>query len=301
MLMNAESKPAITDKFGYPASKLHKNQEISGTGLNFFRKGTERPKLGNVSTRASHDGFLLGVSLEGGHSRRIFHEHHSTFHPFERNSFYLRSLAEDYRADLHGAFDFLLLEISNDFLAKLADEHGGGSPPQLECAAGASDPVLANLMRAVQPALARSSEASILFLDQLGIAIGTHLMERHCKSRHRPKAPERRLLSTSQLNRAKEMLRNHIDGTVLVADVAVACGLSRGYFIRAFREATGHTPHRWMLEERVERARALLIESELALADVALICGFADQSHFTRIFARLIGVPPGNYRRAARI
>jgi AraC family transcriptional regulator len=301
MLMKVENKPAVAiDRFGCPASKLHKNQELAATGLKFFRKGTDRPEMSNVATRASDDGFLLGVSLEGGHSRRIFHEHHSTLHHFERNSFYLRDLSEDYRADMHGAFDFLLLEISTDFLGKLADEQGGHQP-HLNSAAGASDPVLADMLRAVRPALARTSEASTLFLDQLGIAIGTHLIERHCDGRPEAKPARRLLLSPSQLNRAKEMLRNHLDGAISIAEVATACGLSRGYFIRAFREATGQTPHRWMLEKRVERARGLLLESELALADVALVCGFADQSHFTRIFARLIGVPPGNYRRTARV
>ncbi|MDB5653325.1 MAG: Transcriptional regulator, AraC family [Tardiphaga sp.] len=302
MLMKVETKPAAAiDRFGCPSSKLHKNQELSGTGLKFFRKGTDRPEMGNVSTAASDDGFLLGVSLEGGHQRRIFHQHHSTLHPFERDSYYLRSLSEDYRADMYGAFDFLLLEISDGFLSKLADEHRGGWQPHLRSAAGASDPVLADLMRAVRPALAKTSEASTIFLDQLGIAIGTHLIERHCDGRPRAEPPRRLLLSPSQLNRAKEMLRNHLDGAISIAEVATACGLSRGYFIRAFREATGQTPHRWMLEKRVERARGLLTESELALADVALVCGFADQSHFTRIFSRLIGVPPGNYRRTARI
>ncbi len=302
MLMKVENKPAVAiDKFGCPAAKLHKNQELTATGLKFFRKGTNRPELGNVTTRASHDGFLLGVSLEGGHSRRIFHEHHSTYHHFERDSFYLRDLSIDYRADMHGAFDFLLLEISNEFLSKLAEEHGGGRQPQLNSAAGASDPVLADIMRAVRPALAKTCEASTVFLDQLGVAIGTHLIEHHSDRGHLVKTPQRLLLSPLQLNRAKAMLRNHLDGAISIAEVAKACGLSRGYFIRAFREATGQTPHRWMLQNRVERARGLLIESELGLADVALVCGFADQSHFTRIFARLMGVPPGNYRRIARI
>jgi len=302
MLMKVEANAAkAIDKFGCPAGKLSKNQELSATGLKFFRKGTDRPELGHVETRASHDGFLLGVSLHGGHSRRIFHEHHSTLHHFERGSFYLRDLAQDYSADMHGAFDFLLLEISNDFLDKIADEHIGGLRPQLDTRAGASDPVLADMMRAVRPALEKTSEASTIFLDQLGIAIGTHLVERHSDIRHLVKPPKRLLLSPSQLNRAKEMLRNHLHGAISIAEVATACGLSRGYFIRAFREATGETPHRWVLQRRVERARGLLTESELALADVALVCGFADQSHFTRIFARLIGVPPGNYRRTARI
>jgi AraC-like DNA-binding protein len=85
-----------------------------------------------------------------------------------------------------------------------------------------------------------------------------------------------------------------------IADVANARGLSRGYFIRAFNETTGQTPHRWILSQRAERAREWLLGSELILVDVALSGGFSDQSHFTRIFSRMTGMLPGGWRRVAR-
>jgi AraC-like DNA-binding protein len=61
------------------------------------------------------------------------------------------------------------------------------------------------------------------------------------------------------------------------------CGPSRGYFIRGFKKTTGKAPHQWILSQRVERARGLLMKTDMSLADVALACGFADQSHFTRV------------------
>ncbi|MEF3129654.1 AraC family transcriptional regulator [Rhizobium leguminosarum] len=67
--------------------------------------------------------------------------------------------------------------------------------------------------------------------------------------------------------------------------------------IRAFRETTGMTPYQWVLRERIDRARNLLRTSKTPLAEVAIACGFADQSHFTRVFAGIVGTTPGNWRR----
>ncbi|MBN8927072.1 MAG: helix-turn-helix transcriptional regulator [Rhodospirillales bacterium] len=81
-----------------------------------------------------------------------------------------------------------------------------------------------------------------------------------------------------------------------VAAAATRCRLSRSHFIRAFRVTFGRTPHQWLLACRVQRAKALLL-GPLPIADIALELGFADQSHFTRVFTRHAGVPPGLWRR----
>ncbi|MBN8906260.1 MAG: helix-turn-helix transcriptional regulator, partial [Rhodospirillales bacterium] len=84
--------------------------------------------------------------------------------------------------------------------------------------------------------------------------------------------------------------------TLSVAAAAERCKLSRGYFIKAFRVTFGQTPYRWLLEYRVAAAKALL-RGPMPIATIALELGFADQSHFTRVFARIAGTPPGLWRR----
>ena len=68
-------------------------------------------------------------------------------------------------------------------------------------------------------------------------------------------------------------------------------------FSRAFRQSTGVSPHQWLLKRRADQTKSLLRDRTLPLSDVALSCGFADQSHFTRVFARLAGISPGAWRR----
>jgi AraC family transcriptional regulator len=74
--------------------------------------------------------------------------------------------------------------------------------------------------------------------------------------------------------------------------------LSVSHFSRAFRRSMGAAPHNWLLTCRVEAAKEKLRDHRLTLSDVALACGFADQSHLTRVFTRIVGVSPGAWRRS---
>ena len=287
-----------TDSFGCPFDKLYKDQSLQGADISFFRKGTRDDRIEQVVTPASDRGFAIGISTLAGHTRRIFHEHHATTHVFEEDSLYIRNLAEPYRADLIGAFDMLLLEISPASLNKIAQEADFSGVTMLEAQTASKDPVLANLVRALIPALEHPEEASKLFVDQLATAIGTHLVQRY-GGKMQISALRSRKLSRSHEALAKNLLLENLDGDISIMDVSRACNLSRGYFIRAFRETTGVTPYQWLLNERITRARELLKGSEVSLSEVAISCGFADQSHFTRVFTNVVGTTPGHWRRNA--
>jgi AraC-like DNA-binding protein len=104
-------------------------------------------------------------------------------------------------------------------------------------------------------------------------------------------------LAPWQLRAAKAMLDADSQDAVTVEGLAAACGLSVRHFARAFRQSTGVPPHRWRLRRRVDRAQDLLRDPAPSLADIALACGFGDQSHFTRVFAAVVGQSPGKWRR----
>ena len=89
----------------------------------------------------------------------------------------------------------------------------------------------------------------------------------------------------------------NLGGDITLSEVANECGLSLSYFMRAFKRSTGDAPHRWLLRQRVQHAKTLLRETQMSLAEIAIVCGFADQSHFTRVFGVHTGQAPGVWRR----
>lgn len=116
----------------------------------------------------------------------------------------------------------------------------------------------------------------------------------------RVQCPERWRLTEPQLQRVTALMLEDLSVTFDLVALAAACGFSRGHFIRAFKQTTGLPPYRWLLNERVRRACALLDGTSFPVADIALQCGFSDQAHLTRIFSKLMGISPAAWRRRER-
>jgi AraC-like DNA-binding protein len=163
---------------------------------------------------------------------------------------------------------------------------------------GLVDPVIHTLGLALQPSLARPEQASRLFVDHVLFAMRAHIVHRFGGTLELGEA--RGGLAAWQERRARELLDARLAENVGLAEVARACELSVAQFARAFKRSTGRPPHRYLIERRVERARELLLRSDLPLGDVALRCGFADQSHFTKVFHRVVGTSPGTFRTTVR-
>jgi AraC family transcriptional regulator len=163
---------------------------------------------------------------------------------------------------------------------------------------GLSDPIVGALGSAIVPALRRPEATSRLFVDHVLLALRAHVASRFGDRLRR--SARRGGLSAWQERRATELIDARLGGTLALAELARECQLSVAQFSRAFRHSTGMPPHRYLTDRRVERARLLLLHSDLPLADVAVKCGFADQSHFTKVFRRWTGVSPGSLRTAPR-
>ena len=287
--------PALVDAFGCSADKLGADQALSGSDVQFYRKSS-RLQSGQIAMPAAERGFVTGVALQAGHRRRIIAGRHARTHDFEAGDIYVRSLSENYKADYQTGFDFILMELPRSFIERTSSELGRGRQRALRETAGQPDPVLAHLAQAMVPALSHPEHACRLFIDQLSLTIGAHLVSLYGDE---PVASRKvnRLLSPRCVARAKELLAAKIDGDLSIADVADACHLSRSHFTRAFRDTTGQTPYQWLMAQRLERACVLLRDAAVPLAQVAMVCGFSDQSHFTRVFARHMGMAPGIWRR----
>lgn len=152
------------------------------------------------------------------------------------------------------------------------------------------------LALAILPMFQQSTRPPALFLDSVGLAFHAHAMYTY-GGLTTVLGPVHAGLAPRQLQRAYDYIDAHLHGDPSISDLASECRLSASHFARAFRQSSGVPPHRWLLMRRIERAKQLMLEGELALAQIALTCGFVDQSHLTRVFARSEGCSPARWRR----
>jgi transcriptional regulator of acetoin/glycerol metabolism/AraC-like DNA-binding protein len=110
-------------------------------------------------------------------------------------------------------------------------------------------------------------------------------------------APMRGGVPPLAMRRLQDYIDAHIDERIELPDLAAVAGLSIYHFARQFKETTGATPHRYLVQKRLQRARDMLTRSALSLSEIAWAAGFSDQSHFTRLFGQNFGVTPGQFRR----
>lgn len=104
-------------------------------------------------------------------------------------------------------------------------------------------------------------------------------------------------LSGYKLRRVVEFIKQHLDEDLTLAEIARAAGLSQFHFARAFRRTTGQTPQQYLMQQRIERAKQLLANSDLPLIEVSARAGFKNQSHFTTLFRKFTHLTPNAWRK----
>ena len=162
----------------------------------------------------------------------------------------------------------------------------------------AHDPQLYRMARAVLPYLDEPKALDPLFADHFMWSLGTYVCSKYGDLKGR------RLLvgglTTIQVRLAKEMIRANLHTRINLSELAQACGLRTSQFAHAFKRSVGVAPYTWALQERVSMAKRLIASDRFTLAQVAHLCGFADQSHLTRVFSRMVGTTPAAWREATQ-
>jgi AraC family transcriptional regulator len=108
-------------------------------------------------------------------------------------------------------------------------------------------------------------------------------------------------LPAFKMRRVVEFIEAHLDRPITLARLAAVVDVSKFHFHRQFKRATGSTPHQYIVQKRIERAKALLSDSQLPLVKVAAEAGFADQSHFGSTFRKVTSMTPRGFRNATSI
>ncbi len=190
----------------------------------------------------------------------------------------------------------ILFTLDIALLQSLAERDGNLASHRVEVRplAHTFDPVLEHLLLTLDMELERGSPNGNLFAETVASSITIHLLRTYGVFRPRPASEC--IFSLQMLKRVNTYVDEHLAEDIRLADLAYLVGLSPFHFARSFRRATGTSPHQFVIGRRLDKARHLLLIGRMTLTQVALECGFADQSHLTRHFKRAFGVTPNQFR-----
>jgi len=192
--------------------------------------------------------------------------------------------------DLH----YLSVGISDAALTEVAD--GTSGEVELRRADNLFDARLRALVEAVNAERIAGFPSGRLFLDSVEQALAAALVDGHAVQRRSVKK-YRGGLAPARLRRVSELVHAKIEGELTLPEMAESAELSTAHFSQMFRKSTGQSPHQFVLHQRVERAKQMLRAAEARVLDVAVACGFKTQQHFARVFRRVCGASPTEYRR----
>lgn len=161
------------------------------------------------------------------------------------------------------------------------------------------DPLIEQVGLSLRRELWSPGAASRLLADAAAQLLVAHLLEHHCAVPIVAKPP-RGGLTPAQLRRVRDYVDAHLASSITLEDLAAEAGVSLYHFARLFRHSTNESPHRYVVRMKIERARRLLAETDLPIAQVARACGFSSGGHFAGVFRKLTGATPAAYRRSCR-
>jgi AraC family transcriptional regulator len=258
------------------------------------------PGHGMTEPQVRAEAYTACVHLDDFTSYDVWcDERHESSRALGEGTMHINDMRYVWRADIRCSFQVVNFCIPQWTLDEISDEYGVSRIEELKCPMSQAhvDNVFKNLALALLPALARPDQTNKLFLEHAALAVRIHLAKTYGSLRCQ-KAFDRGGLAPWQGRRAKDLLCANPMGNLSLTELADACRMSVSHFSQAFEQTVGCPPHQWLIAQRVERSKQLIMNTDQSLSEIALAMGFADQSHFTRAFSRRVKTSPAAWRRA---
>lgn len=189
----------------------------------------------------------------------------------------------------------LIVALEQPFIEQVVSDAFDGNEPALRTLIGIRDPVIEGMAAAWRRELAERGAGGRLYTEGLGSALAVHIFRAYGDGLKRA-PPVIGGLGALRLRRVIDYIEAHLAEDVSLRDLAAVADLSTHHFGEAFKTSTGTSPHRYLIERRIRRAKELLLGADRSIAEVALAVGFASHSHFTDNFRKLTGTTPSRFR-----
>ena len=192
----------------------------------------------------------------------------------------------------------LLFAIAPDFLRQIALENDFANADRLEIlpVLNKYDSQLENLAILFQQEIARTQSGNLLYIESLSNMLAIHLLRHYCTFSSKL-VEYTGGLPPYKLKQVTDYIHSHLADNISLDELASQLKLSQSHFSYLFRQSTGKSPYQFLIQQRVNRAKELLFERDMAIADIAISVGFYDQSHLSRHTKKLLGVSPRQLRQ----
>ena len=191
--------------------------------------------------------------------------------------------------------DRILLSIEHPVITRVLEETTARDDVELQQSFEMHDRHIASLILALRADLEDGSPAGHLYGDSLITALAVYIQNRYAVFRHRT-AQFRGGMPSARLKRVLEYIDANLGEDISLSALAQVAGMGPHYFCDLFRQSIGLSPHRFVLRQKLERAKKLLRNPKTSVIEISAILGFADQSYFTKVFHRAVGVTPTEFR-----
>jgi len=190
--------------------------------------------------------------------------------------------------------ELIVCGLEPDFVAKVAEELEATGPVALGEKIGFQDEGTAGLIKLLDEESRTGGQLGRLYSEHLIHALVQRLLLTGAGKEERLQSSA---LPRKQLQRVVDKMQAGLSANIDLHSLAKESGYSRSHFLRMFREATGITPHQYLLRLRLKQAQRMIKKGSTKLVDIALACGFSSHTHMSRMFRQAIGVTPSEYRR----
>ena len=193
------------------------------------------------------------------------------------------------------------LYLAQGFVSDVAVEVSGRAVAEVTLAdvLRTDDLAMATAIAAISAEVDQAGLGGTLYVDAVARQLVILLLRRYASLNFRLR-DEEGMLSAAQRRTALEFFDAHLDDPLYLEEIASEVGLGACTFARRFRRTLGIAPHAYVMERRLDRARRLLAETGLLTKEIAAMCGFSDQAHLTRLYARRFGTTPSAFRKGDR-
>ncbi|MDY7066502.1 HTH-type transcriptional activator RhaS [Pseudomonas extremaustralis] len=158
------------------------------------------------------------------------------------------------------------------------------------------DSILASIVGAITNEVGNRAMGGALYVEALSLQLAIHLLRHYASVTFKESSAPGRL-SQQQKKYVLEFIDSHLEDSIRLDEMADAVGLGVWTFARKFSESFDCSPHTFVTERRIERAKRMLYNGTLSIKEIAYHCGFSDQAHLTRVLRTKLGVTPTQLRR----